>query len=125
MNYDLSLAQAFFEAKVSFTTGVHELEIMLQQNKPGIGVIDVRYPADYAKGHVPGAVNVPKGKWHATGSLRKDIVYYVYCYTQTCHLGAEAALALTRQGFKVIEVEGGWATWEANGYPVERQTEAA
>jgi rhodanese-related sulfurtransferase len=61
---------------------------------------------------------VPKGKWHGTEGLSKDKLQVLYCYDETCHLAAEAAVALTAQGFRVIEMEGGFSTWEARGYPV-------
>ncbi|MGH8658859.1 MAG: rhodanese-like domain-containing protein [Gammaproteobacteria bacterium] len=61
-NYDLDLARRFFEAKMIFTTGTHELDYLVQRGGDFV-VVDVRLPSDYAKGHIPGAVNLPKGKW--------------------------------------------------------------
>ncbi len=119
--YDLQQAQAFFAAKLSYTTGVHELDYLVQQSAPDTVVVDVRLPSDYAKGHVPGAVNLPKGRWNTAKGLRKDATHYLYCYSQTCHLAAEAAVELIRAGYKVVEVEGGWATWQAGGYAAEVQ----
>jgi rhodanese-related sulfurtransferase len=124
-NYDLQKAREYFQNKLSFTTGVHELEIILQQNKEDFAVIDVRYPADYAQGHVPGALNLPKGKWQNAKGLSKAGINYLYCYNQTCHLAAEAAAELARQGYRVVEVEGGWAAWQANGYRVEQLAASA
>jgi len=40
-------------------------------------------------------------------------------------MAAEAALALTRQGFKVVEVEGGWDRWQARGFPKQTESNAA
>lgn len=124
-HYDLPKAQEFFQAKVAFTTGVHELDGLVQQNQGGFAVIDVRFPGDFAKSHVPGAVNLPKGKWHTAKGLKKDGINYLYCYNQTCHLAAEAAVELAGLGYRVVEVEGGWATWETNGYSIESSAKAA
>lgn len=124
-NYDLDLARKHFESRLAFTTGVHELDLLVQQHRDDVVVIDVRYPSDYANGHVPGAINLPKGKWHNTRQLRGDATHYLYCYTQTCHLAAEAAVELIRQGYKVVEVEGGWAAWQASNYPSQTTTQAA
>ena len=117
MNYDLQKAREHFAAKHSFTTGAHELLGMID-SKADIVVVDVRFPTDYRKGHVPGAVNLPKGKWHTAAGLSKDKPNLLYCYNQTCHMAAEAALELIALGYPVVEVEGGFATWEANGYPI-------
>lgn len=124
-NYDLAAAQAHFAARVAFTTGVHELDYLVQQNQGEAIVIDVRFPKDYAAGHVPGALNLPKGKWQNPKGLRKDATHYVYCYDQTCHMAAEAAVELTKQGYKVVEVEGGFERWQQKGYRSESAAAAA
>jgi rhodanese-related sulfurtransferase len=33
-------------------------------------------------------------------------------------MAAEAAVELIALGYPVVEMEGGFATWEANGYPI-------
>lgn len=121
--YDINEANRFFRAKVAFTTGVHELEVLINSkaSRSTYQVVDVRYPDDYAKGHVPGAINLPKGKWRDAQGLSKDATLYLYCYTPTCHLAAEAAVELTAQGYRVVEVEGGWERWLHGGYAVEAQ----
>jgi|SRR5687768_12926016 rhodanese-related sulfurtransferase len=117
MAYDLVKAKEHFSAKQSFTTGPHELLGMIDR-KEDVVIVDVRFPTDYRKAHVPGAVNLPKGKWQGAAGLSKDKLNVLYCYNQTCHMAAEAALELLALGYPVAEMEGGFATWEANGYPV-------
>jgi rhodanese-related sulfurtransferase len=46
-------------------------------------------------------------------------VNVVYCYSQTCHLAAKAALAFLDKGFPVMELEGGFAAWKDHGFDVE------
>lgn len=132
--YDLATALEHFQARTQFTTGSHELEQLIGQAEQGLEVgefrvVDVRYPADFAQGHVPGAINLPSNKWTAAGAekagLTKDGVNYLYCYNPTCHLAAEAAVALVRAGYRVVEVEGGWSTWVANGYRVDARAASA
>jgi rhodanese-related sulfurtransferase len=117
MNYDFSAAATHFAAKLGFTTGPHEVTGMIDR-KDDIVLVDLRLPADYRKAHVPGAVNLPKGKWHDPKGLSKDKLNVLYCYNQTCHMAAEAAVQLVAQGYPVVEMEGGFATWEANSYPL-------
>ena len=126
-NYDFEKAFEYFSDKMAFTTGSHELEVLVNsKTSPAkYQVVDVRYPADFAAGHVPGAINLPKGKWTNVKGLNRDATLYLYCYNPTCHLAAEAAVELVRQGYKVVEVEGGWDTWVKNGYAVEQTAKSA
>jgi rhodanese-related sulfurtransferase len=118
MSYDIRQAQQYFQQKMAFTTGPHELLAKLEAKADDIAIVDVRYPGDFRKSHIPGAVTLPKGKWHETAALPKDRTLVLYCYNQQCHLAAEAAVELLAQGFRVVEMEGGFATWEANSSPV-------
>src|SRR4029079_17148233 len=79
----------FFEDKLSFTTGPVEVSHMIDDNED-VNIIDVRYPDDYAKGHIPGATNCPPDKWVSCEGLEKDQRNVLYCYTQQCHLAAKA-----------------------------------
>lgn len=116
--YDFEQARAHFAARNAFTTGPHELAYAIE-NRHDVVVVDVRYPADFRKGHIPGAVNLPKGKWDKPVGLSKDKPSVLYCYNQQCHLASEAAAQLVALGYPVIEMEGGFAAWEANSSPVE------
>jgi rhodanese-related sulfurtransferase len=117
MTYDFAAARAWFAQKNAATTGPHELSGMLER-KDDIVVVDVRFPTDFRKSHIPGAINVPKGKWHEAAGLSRDKPNILYCYNPTCHLAAEAALELLQAGYPVVEMEGGFTTWEAMGFPV-------
>lgn len=117
-DYDLDGARRHFAAKVAYTTGTHELAYLIDSGQDAV-IVDVRLPRDYRAGHVPGAVNLPRGRWQHPEGLRKDVPNYLYCYSQTCHLAAEAAVALLAQGYPVVEVEGGFAQWQADGSRIE------
>jgi rhodanese-related sulfurtransferase len=118
MKYDFEQAREHFAARNAFTTGPHEVAGFIDA-KQDIIIVDVRFPADYKKGHIPGAVSLPKGKWHDASALSKDKLNVLYCYNPTCHLAAEAAAQLVAAGYPVVEMEGGFSTWEANGASVE------
>ncbi len=72
-------AKEFFDQKMTFTTGPVELNRMLKDEN--INVVDVRAADDFAKGHVPGAVNLSQEKWDAAQGLKKDKINVLYCYT--------------------------------------------
>ena len=38
----------------------------------------------------------------------KNKTHVIYCYTQTCHLAAGAALVFAKKGYSVVELEGGF-----------------
>jgi rhodanese-related sulfurtransferase len=117
MMQDTARAKEYFEAKMAFTTGPVELERMMKQGS--VNVVDVRAADDYAKGHIPGAVNLPKERWASLEGLRKDRPNVVYCYSIVCHLAAVAALEFAAQGFPVMELDGGWRWWKEDGFAVE------
>ena len=124
MKYDFQAARAYFTQKAAATTGPHELTGMIDR-KEEIVIVDLRFPTDFRKAHIAGAVNLPKGKWQTGAGLSKEKLNVLYCYNQTCHMAAEAALELIAQGYPVVEMEGGFATWEANGSPVVTSQPAA
>lgn len=117
--YSSQKAKEYFENKIAYTTGPVEVSHMLGKDS-NVQIVDVRYPEDYVKGHVPGAINLPPESWgKAASKLNKDKVTILYCYTQVCHLAAEAAVKLASQGYQVKEMEGGYKAWVDNKLQVE------
>jgi len=115
---DPTKAKEFFEAKMAFTTGPVELERMMKNKE--VNIVDVRAAEDYAEGHIPGAVNLPKDQWHSLTGLRKDKTNVLYCYSQVCHLAATAAVQFAEQGYPIMELDGGWRWWKDDGFDVEK-----
>ncbi|HXC34762.1 MAG TPA: rhodanese-like domain-containing protein [Candidatus Acidoferrales bacterium] len=116
---DPQKARAYFENKVNFTIG--PIELSRQLDSRNINIVDVRETEDYEKGHIPGAVSLPKASWeNAARSLSKDKSNVVYCYTQQCHLAATACVAFASKGFPVMELEGGFETWKEKDLRVEQ-----
>ena len=116
---DPQKAKEYFEAKITFTTGPVELERMMKQGE-SINIVDVRAAEDYAEGHIPGAVNLPKDKWHTLEGLRKDKTNVLYCYSQVCHLAATAAVEFASKGYPVMEMEGGFRAWKEHDMEIEK-----
>jgi rhodanese-related sulfurtransferase len=117
-NLDPARARAFFEQKISFTTGPVELERAIKEHE-NIVVVDVRAAEDYAKAHIPGAINIPKENWANPEGLRKDQTNVVYCYTQQCHLAAHACAIFAVKGFPVMELDGGIESWREHDLETE------
>lgn len=111
-------ANKFFRAKVAFTTGPMELDRMIKDHE-NLNIIDVRSADDYALEHIPGSINLPKGTWKIHSGLSKDAVNIIYCYSEDCHLAAEAAIEFTSYGYSVMELEGGFDGWKSFNLPIE------
>ena len=114
---DPQKARAYFEDKIAFTMGPVELSHMLESGE--VNVVDVREAEDYEKGHVPGAINLPHGTWDSPRGLAKDKPNVVYCYSQQCHLAANACVAFAGKGYPVMELEGGFDGWEQHEFNIE------
>lgn len=114
-------ARRYFEDKLAFTTGAVELDRWIKTGEDNLVVVDVRAEEDFAKGHIPGAINVPKGQWDHPQGLSKDKTNVVYCYSQQCHLAANACVQFAGQEYPVMELEGGFDAWKENQLDIEEE----
>jgi rhodanese-related sulfurtransferase len=112
-------AKQFFADKMAFTTGPVATRHQIEQGKD-VAIIDVRESKDFKKGHVPGAISLPQEKWNTVAGLRRDTMNIIYCYAQTCHLGANAAMQFAAKGYSVMEMEGGFESWKVRGMKIEK-----
>src|SRR5437870_12991974 len=83
--HDPARAKAYFEEKLAFTTGPVELNRWIKTREDNLVIVDVREAEDYEKGHIPGAINVPKDQWDGARGLSKEKTNVVYCYTPERH----------------------------------------
>jgi rhodanese-related sulfurtransferase len=115
-------AKAYFEDKLAFSTGPVELDRWIKSREDNLVVVDVRAAEDFAKGHIPGAVNIPKGQWGNPRGLSTDKTNVIYCYNQPCHLAANACVQFAGKGYPVMELEGGFAAWKENDLDIEQES---
>ena len=116
---DTRKAVEFFDAKLEFTTGPAELKRMIEKRED-INIVDVRREEDYREGHIPGAVNLPREKWDLFIGLSSYKTNIVYCYSQQCHLAAEACKVFAEHGYPVMELEGGFDVWKSHEFRIEK-----
>jgi rhodanese-related sulfurtransferase len=69
-------------------------------------IVSLRSAEDYAKGHIPGAVNM---KFSDLATLPKDKDIVVYCYTGQSASFAAATLGI--QGYNVSNLRDGMSSW--------------
>ena len=80
--------------------------------KEGVQIVDVRTASEYAEGHIPNAVNMDVfssdfAKMIAT--LDKERTVALYC--RSGRRSKSAAEQAAKQGFKVVELDGGVLSW--------------
>jgi rhodanese-related sulfurtransferase len=90
-------------------------------DKGGYLFLDCREPKEYKMGHVPGALNIPRGLLEfSIDSKVPDKNTQIIMYCKKGGRGCLAACTLCRMGYgKVANMDGGWLAWEKAGYPVE------
>ena len=121
---DPAKARDYFADKMAFTTGPVELAWNLKRGTDLV-VVDVRAAEDYQKGHIPGAVSLPQDQWKSCAGLRKESLNVLYCYSHVCHLAATAAVEFARQGYAVMEMDGGFEAWKENDLEIGGESTGA
>jgi len=90
--------------------------------EPGVQIIDVRTPQEYADGHIRGAVNIPVQQSdyaERVAQLDPAGTYAVYCRSSNRSKGAVAEMK--NAGLpNVYELTGGTVAWTADGQPLTR-----
>ena len=81
-------------------------------------LVDARSPAAYARGHVPGAVNIPHGKLIESRLAKypESTLFVVYCAGPHCNGAARAAVRLARLKRPVKLMAGGVIVWIDEGF---------
>lgn len=103
------------------TVDTARLRAELTENPDNL-VVDVRTPAEYRAGHIPGAINLPLDQIDA--HLRRIVRDAGGHMVLVCQSGGRACQAfdtLSGAGLDTVEVlEGGMGSWIAAGGPVDR-----
>ncbi len=112
------------EAKASVKeVSVDEAEALISQADV---LIDVREGEEFKAGHIPAAINIPRGllefKLSSDASLEsRDLKVILYC--KTSGRAALSAKAMSDMGYLNIQsIAGGFDAWEAGGKSVVKST---
>ena len=119
-----AIAVQHFESELMFETDCWDTHDAIRSADPGFVLLDVRSPAMFANGHVPGAINLPRGKIVASrmSSYARDTFFVTHCAGPHCNGAARAAAQLARLGFPVKIMAGGVTGWIDEGFPLESET---
>lgn len=97
-----------------------------QANK--VLIFDVRPGFYYSLGHVPGAINWPRGRFdqqlavhekqlNDAVAMGKPVV--LYCTDLACPDALHVADQLSKRGHSVAVLQGGWEAWKVGELPIE------
>lgn len=98
-------------------------EARLEMNA-GVLLIDVREPGEFEEGHVPGAMNIPRGMLEFKMSQDEKLAdrnrsILVYC--KTSGRAALSAAALQSLGYACVHsIAGGFDAWCGAGFPTDK-----
>jgi rhodanese-related sulfurtransferase len=124
---DSLTALSHFAAKLSFETDCWDVHAAMESPNPGFILLDVRSPAAYAKGHVPGAINLPHGKiiQAKLAEYQLHALFVVYCAGPHCNGADRAAVRLAGLGRPVKIMIGGITGWLDEGFELARLQDVA
>ena len=89
---------------------------------PAAILVDVRTPAEFAEGHLPGALNVELDRLaDLAPSLLPDKNAHLLVYCRSGNRSGFAVSMLKNQGYsRLVNMTGGIVQWSRQGYPVTR-----
>lgn len=100
---------------IDYGGGVIFAEQIPKSEYPKMMVIDARDAGQFAKSHIPGAVNIEWRKvLEQRSKIPKDKMVLIYCNTGS--LSAQAGFALRVAGYENVKIlQGGFEEWKAKG----------
>ena len=124
---DSASALRHIAAPFSFETDCWDVHDALSRAAADFVLIDVRAADAFARGHVPGAVNIPQAKLTAArmASYPPGTLFVVYCSGPHCNGAQRGALRLARLGLPVKMMLGGITGWLDEEFSIERGEGAA
>lgn len=85
--------------------------------------LDVRTAEEYSEGHIAGTKNIdvlkPDFEKKSLETLPKDKTIALYC--RSGRRSKEAARILSKNGYKIVELDTGYMGWTEAGKPVTKQ----
>ncbi len=114
---------AFLALIDSVHTGVRDVNVAdtrkRMQDQPSVRVVDVREDAEWAAGHIPGAIHMGKGVIERDIEEKiPDKAAEIILYCGGGFRSVLAADAIQKMGYtNVASMAGGWRDWKASGAP--------
>jgi len=111
-------AMLHFSRRHSFETDCWDVHDAVSTGKQDFVLLDVRGPDMFARGHLPGAINLPHRK--ITGRRMAEwpaaTLFVVYCAGPHCNGANRGAIRLAELNRPVKEMLGGITGWVDEGF---------
>ena len=108
-----------FAAKLRFETDPSDVSAALAAGDR-FAFVDTRSHDSWHQGRAVGAVHIPRAELDARAARELDpaVPVVVYCWGPACNGATKSALQLSRLGYEVREMIGGFEYWAREGLPV-------
>ncbi|QFU25045.1 rhodanese-like domain-containing protein [Shewanella eurypsychrophilus] len=119
----IGLIVSVFKSTVSKVTTVDHQQATLLINKQDAKVVDVREKADFKKGHIVGALNVPLSeiKNNQLSALEKFKASPIIMVCNAGMVSSQASQLMVKAGFESVHnLKGGMGDWQSNNLPVSK-----
>src|SRR5215471_11882207 len=98
---------------------VGQRELARRLDEGDVLVLDVRPQAEYAAGHIPGAINLPHDRLAASlAGLPSGADIVAYCRGRYCVFAPDAVQIGRAHGYTAWPLDGGMPEWRRAGLPV-------
>ena len=112
------LARAYLGDRDQLET-IDRAELAKRLRAGDVVVLDVRPAAEYAAGHISGALSVPIGELSKRlRELPKDGRVVAYCRGPYCVYADDAVRTLRKRGYRASRLEDGFPEWKSAGLPI-------
>lgn len=109
----------YYQNKLDYEWDSYDLFHALERGEAV--ALDARQHATFEKEHIPGAINIPHREMNeeSTRNLDKSKTYVCYCSGIGCNASTHGALNMSKLGFEVRELIGGFEWWKLEKYGTE------
>lgn len=110
---DSAQASQHFLSRLKFETDCWDVHNAIITSKMDFVLLDVRSPIQFAKGHIPMAINLPYAKIISTklAPYPNSTIFVTYCAGPHCNGAVRAAVKLAKLNRPVKIMLGGITGW--------------
>ncbi len=102
------------------TEEIGRAELLRRAEAGEVVVIDVRPAAEFAAGHIPGAISIPVDEIpDRLAEIPPDVDIVAYCRGPYCVFAYDAVRLLVHEGRRAVRLIDGMVEWRLDGRPVE------